>query len=179
MLYLRNSIPYDHDFGYTGVKWWYLQAYFYFYFFDIFIFRAVTRVKGQKMAQDDKKFCLLHSMSQEPYSYDCHLYGTLVENDDISWYFVHFQILILWVFDKMTKNSVSLLISETASHVIVFLVHMCKMMISPAFFFFFLFSFFQNSDFSGFSKFINRCQMEILKFAQPSHACDIFLKECF
>ena len=47
------------------------------------------------------------------------------------------------------------------------------------FFFFFLFSFFQNSDFSGFSKFINRCQMEILKFAQPSHVCDIFLKECF
>ena len=35
-----------------------------------------------------------------------------------------------------------------------FLVHMWKMMVSPAFFFYYLF--FQNCDFSGFSKFINK-----------------------
>ena len=25
---IRNSIPYDHDFWYTCVKWWYIQAFF-------------------------------------------------------------------------------------------------------------------------------------------------------
>ena len=35
------------------------------------------------------------------------------------------------------------------------------------------FSFFQNSDFPGFSKFINKCQEEILTCAPPSsHVCD-------
>ena len=39
-----------------------------------------------------------------------------------------------------------------------------------------LFSFFQNSDFSGFSKFINKCRKEILRFAPPSsHVCHFFL----
>ena len=37
MPYLRNSIAYDHDFWYIGVKWWYLQAFF-----------LVSGVKGQK-----------------------------------------------------------------------------------------------------------------------------------
>ena len=46
------------------IKWWYLQVCV--FFFDIFIFRAVIGVKGQKMAQDDKKFCLLHFIFQEP-----------------------------------------------------------------------------------------------------------------
>ena len=62
MPYLRNSIAYDHDFWYTCVKWWYLQVLFFIYFFYIFIFWTV---KGQKMAQDDKK--ILQLMSQEPY----------------------------------------------------------------------------------------------------------------
>ena len=39
----------------------------FFFIFDIFIFQAVKGVKGQKMVQDDKKLCLLHFMSQEPY----------------------------------------------------------------------------------------------------------------
>ena len=39
----------------------------FFSFFDIFTFQAVGGVKGQKMTQDDKKFCLLHFISQEPY----------------------------------------------------------------------------------------------------------------
>ena len=38
-------------------------------------------------------------------------------------------------------------------------------------------SFCQNSDFSGFSKFINKCQKEILRFASPQHVCD-FLFIC-
>ena len=37
----------------------------------------------------------------------------------------------------------------------------------------YVFPFFQNSDFSGFSKFINKCQKEVLRFAPPSsHVCD-------
>ena len=36
------------------------------------------------------------------------------------------------------------------------------------FFFSFFSSFFQNYDFSGFSKFINKCQKEILKCVPPS-----------
>ena len=44
--YLKNSITYNHDFGDTGVKWWYLQV-----FFEIFIFWAVRGVKGQKITQ--------------------------------------------------------------------------------------------------------------------------------
>ena len=61
----RNSIAYDHDFWYTCIKWWYLQVFF--QFFKILIFRAVRVVKEQKMAQNDKKVCLLHSISEEPY----------------------------------------------------------------------------------------------------------------
>ena len=52
-----------------------------------------------------------------------------------------------------------------------FLVHMGKM-ISPANFFIF-----SKSDFSGFSKFINKRQKEILRCAPPfSHVCDFFVK---
>ena len=39
----------------------------FFFFFEIFIFWVVRGVKVQKMVQNDKKFCLLHSVSQEPY----------------------------------------------------------------------------------------------------------------
>ena len=39
------------------------------------------------------------------------------------------------------------------------------------------FSFFQKSDFSAFSKFINKCQKEILRCVPPSsHVCDFFVK---
>ena len=36
-------------------------------FLKIFIFWVHRQVKGQKMVQNDKKFCSLHSISQEPY----------------------------------------------------------------------------------------------------------------
>ena len=38
-----------------------------FYFFKIFIFSVVRRVKEQKMTRNDKKLCLLHFISLEPY----------------------------------------------------------------------------------------------------------------
>ena len=55
-------LAYDHDFWYTYIKLWYLQAFF------SLIFRAVIGgggLKGQKMAHNDKKFCLSSSLSQE------------------------------------------------------------------------------------------------------------------
>ena len=59
-----------------------------FFFFQNFDFLVHTGVKGQKMFQNDKKFCLLHSISQEPY--------------------------LIWL---------------------LFMVQMCKMIISPGVFF--------------------------------------------
>ena len=39
----------------------------FFHFFKILILQIVSGLKGQEMAQNDKKFCLSHSVSQEPY----------------------------------------------------------------------------------------------------------------
>ena len=61
-----------------------------FSFYQILIFGVVSGVKTQKMAQNDKKFCMSHFISQEPY--------------------------IIWLS---------------------FMVHLCKMMISPGSFFIF------------------------------------------
>ena len=97
-----------------------------FFIFSKFWFSWLLggRVKGQKMAQNDKKLCLT------PY---------------------------LW---------------NHTSYDGCFLVHMCKMMISLAFFFF-IFSKFGDS--SRFSKFINKYQKEILRCAPPSsYVCEFF-----
>ena len=84
-------------FGITCVKWWYLQAFFPF-FWD-FIFWAVTGIKGQKMAQDDKKSVCCSSYLRNHVSYDCHLwYMHLCKMILSLGYFFHFfKILILWV----------------------------------------------------------------------------------
>ena len=62
----------------------------FFHFFKILIFWVVKEVKGQKMVQNDNKFCPSISISQEPY---------------ITW--------------------------------LSFVIHMCKMIISPEVFFIF------------------------------------------
>ena len=214
----------------------------FFFIFDIFIFQAVKGVKGQKIAQDDKKLCLLHFMSQEPYIL-------------WSWFMVHMHKMMIYpgffyIFSKfwflrsilgqnskkwpeMTIMSVTFHIWESIHRIIVFfllhkfkmmtspdvcfifskfwfpgllgvggnrvgngpkwqkilshsvsqelyliwlcfLVHMCKMMISSEFF-----SVFQKSDLSGFSKFINEWENEILRCAPPSSfVCDFFFQKC-
>ena len=40
---------------------------FFFFFLKILIFQHVSCVKGQKIAENDKKLCLSHSISQEAY----------------------------------------------------------------------------------------------------------------
>ena len=51
--YLRNSVAYDHDFWYTCVKWWYLQAFFHFskkfsIFFHFFLIGLLGGSRGRK-----------------------------------------------------------------------------------------------------------------------------------
>ena len=65
------------------------------------------------------------------------------------------------------KKKVPLCIWGTIPHMIVVFGFWCKMVISPAIFF----SFFQNSDFSGFSKFINKCQKKIWGVPHLLHMC--------
>ena len=91
--------------------------------------------------------------------------------------FQFFKILVFWVFREGPPKNVPKL-QKKISHCISqelyliwlwFLVHTCKMMISPAIFF----HFFQHSDFSGFSNFISKCQKEILRCGPPSsRVCD-------
>ena len=101
----------------------------FFDFFKILIFQVVREVKGQKMVQNDKKFCPLYFISQEHTLYDCHLWCTCV-NDNIS--------ILGKNGPKWQKIlSVSLYLTNPTSYywVLWFLIHMCKMMISPAVFF--------------------------------------------
>ena len=59
-LYLRNHTSYDFHLWYTSVSWWYLNDFFFFFFFQNFVFS----VKRRKMVQNEKRFCLLNSISQ-------------------------------------------------------------------------------------------------------------------
>ena len=81
MPYLKNSIAYDNDFWCTCVKWWYPQVFFFFFIFPKFWFFWLVGLKGQEMAQDDKKFSPPHFISQEPHhtSYDCHLWYACIK----------------------------------------------------------------------------------------------------
>ena len=102
-----------------------LETVFFFFFFLILVFLVVRGIKWQKMAQNDKIFCLSHSVSQELY---------------IIWFLVDwckmmispaifshfFKILIFWCFGgegKRAKNdtyyqfqSVTIYISGTVNH---------------------------------------------------------------
>ena len=62
---LRNRTSSNCKFWYTCVKWWYLQEFFFlFFFWSFFFFWAVRGVKGQKIAQNQKKNTfVMHHMS--------------------------------------------------------------------------------------------------------------------
>ena len=114
-------------------------------------------------------------------SYDCVFCGTSLKCCHLQMLFSFFS-KILGVGSKRAKNDPKLQNDSNSISVELFfiwlwlLVHMCKLMISPAIFFFFS-SFFQNYDFSGFSKFINKCQKETLRCApRSSHVCDFLTK---
>ena len=46
--YLKNTISYNHDFWYTSVKWWYLQAFFFLFLFLNFYFLGCKGGKSEK-----------------------------------------------------------------------------------------------------------------------------------
>ena len=138
----------------------------FFFNFKISIFRVVRGLKGQKMVQNDKNFCLSHLVFQEPYiiwsSFMVHMY---VYKDNISRQFFNFffKILIFRIIrrgrvwgeevikgQETTQNEEKLCMSHYVSQEpyiiwLWFLVPMCKMVISPENFFIF-----QNFDFWGF-----------------------------
>ena len=64
--YLRKHTSYYFHLWYTCITWKYLQVLFY-HFIKILISQVVSGVKGQKMVQSKKNFCLSRSMSETPY----------------------------------------------------------------------------------------------------------------
>ena len=123
-----------------------------FFNFKVLIFQVVRGLKGPKMTQNDKSFCLSHLIYLEPYiiiwssSYDLHLWYTCMSKRIIS------PGIFFFFFNSFSKFwfSVSFCLSHSISQEpyikwLWFLVHMCKMMISPVNFFIF-----QNFDFWNF-----------------------------
>ena len=141
--YLRSHASSDHNFWYMYVKWWYLQLFF-FQFLKISIFCLKRGVKGQKTVQNDQTFCLSCSITIH---HMIVVYGTLVLNDNISWYFFIFSKF--WIFgllrcksEKLVQNDKKFCQSLSVSQepCIIWLssmLHLCKMTISPGNFFIF------------------------------------------
>ena len=101
------------------------------------------------MVQNDKKFCLLHSISEEPYIiwliYVCKM---IISSGVFS---IILKILIFWVHrgvkeQKTVQNDKKLCllrpISQEPYIILSFLVQMCKMIVSPGVFFNFKISIF-------------------------------------
>ena len=146
--YLRNHTSSDFDLWYSCVKQ-YLQDFFHFFK----IFWVARRVKGQKIAQNDKKLCLLHLISQEPYiiwsSFVVH--NCKMKSPSIFFYF--FKILIFWVVRKVKGQKIAHddkelcplhFISQEPYIWSWLMVHMCKMIYLQV-----LFTFFPNFNFWG------------------------------
>ena len=104
-------------------------GFFFFHFFKILIFQVDCKVKGQRMAQSDKKLFLSHSLSQEPYLiwlwFLVHMRKMMISPE------VFFTFSKFWFFrflgrgvkgKKMIQNyhfqSVTLYILRTIDHII-------------------------------------------------------------
>ena len=152
-----DHAPYDHDFWYTCAKWWYLQGFF--SFFQNFAFPSCYGVKGQKMAQNDRNFCPLYSIFQEPYIiwwlFMVHMCEMII-SPGVFFMFSKFWYSGLFLgggrgdskkCPKMKKNPVGCapyLRNHTWSS---FMLYLCKVTVSLG-----IFSFFQNFDFPGWKK---------------------------
>ena len=118
MPYLRDSIAYDHDFWYSYVKWWYLQA-----FFEIFVFWAVRGAKGQKMAKMKNNKYICHM----PYLKNSIAYNHDFWYASVKWLYLQAFLSFFWNFHfsgggkrvknnpkwKMTITSITCYISGT------------------------------------------------------------------
>ena len=130
-----------------------------FTFFPNFYFRLNSGVKKHKFV------CFIPYLSKHA-SYDHVFCCTSLKWWHVQMLFLFFKILVFWFqhLGRRAKNdpkSQKILFHCVSQELhliwLWFLVRMCKMMISPTIFFF------QNSDFLDFSKFINKCQKEILR----------------
>ena len=129
----------------------------FFSFFSELRFLGLSGVKGQKMAQNDKKFCLLHFISQEPYIiwslFMVHMCKRIISPG--IFFFIFFKILIfLWWWEgvKGAKNDpkwpkvMSHSVSQERYIIWLWFWYTCvKRWYSQQFF-----SFFEKSDFLGF-----------------------------
>ena len=90
--YLSKHTSYDHVFCCTSLKCWHLQMHF--LFFENFVFQVVRGrgLKGQKMAQNNKKICLT-SYLRNCTSYYCGFWYTYVK-----WYVNFFTFSKVWFF---------------------------------------------------------------------------------
>ena len=116
----------------------------FFIFLKILIFGVVSGVKGQKMAQNDKKFCLLH-ISQESYiiwlSSMLHLCEMMISPGVFFHFFktLIFQVVRRIKGQKVTQNDKKLYLScliSQAPYILwsLFMVNLCNRIISPGFF---------------------------------------------
>ena len=141
------------------------------------------------MAQNDKNsvFCTLYLYHF--ISYDFHLYTSYdhvffvaqVWNDNISRSFFHFLKTVIFWFSgllegggKRAKNGPKWqkILSHSVSQEL-YLMWLWFLVQIWQWWYLQFFSFCKNSAFTSFSKFINKCQTEILKGAPPSsHVCD-------
>ena len=132
-LYLRNhKTSYDCHLWYTRVRWW-LQAFSFFQNFDF-------SVKGQKMVQNEKRFCLLYSISQEPYIIWLSFVVDKCKMIISPVFFLYFfKILVFWFVSgikgqKMTQNDTKLCVAPIYQEAYTiwsrFLVHIYKRMTS-------------------------------------------------
>ena len=151
-----------------------------FYFSKILIFLVVRRVKGQKVAQNDKNsvLCTLYLWNHTSCGLD--LWCKCVKGQYLQvlfTFFPNFNFLVQW-WGKRAKNGLKwqfLLLSCCKKKCLIPYIRSCS---SYDFGFWYkcvkwwyLQQYF--SDFPGFSKFINKCQEEILTCAPPSsHVCD-------
>ena len=155
-------------------------------------FWVVRRVKGQKMAQNEKK--ISHSVSQEPYLiwlwFKVQFCKMMISP---AVFFIFSKFWFLGFSGGRTKNdhnyqfqSITLYISRTVDHSSRFLVHRCKIMISsgvflcffgkcsignikiPTFFIGPLQQFFNKQL---FFKFVNKYQTEILRCSPTFFTC--------
>ena len=123
--YLRKHTPYDRDFWDTYVKWWHLQM-----LISFFKKKVVMVVKGQRMTQNDKKFCFLSLTLylKNRTLYDFGFWYTSVKSY-LQQFFHFFKILIFLVCkrvkgQKITHNyqfqSVTSYISRTVDQIKIF-----------------------------------------------------------
>ena len=116
----------------------------FFHFFKTLILRVASGVKGQKMSQNDKKFCLSRFISKESSIVWFDLLYTCVKSWYLQVFSSFFIVLIFFTIRglKGTKMKKILHPSRATSqeHYSIwswFLVHLCNMIISSGHFFIF------------------------------------------